>query len=109
MRYVGPGRQPSDITDALRRAFASGADTVYLPFGQYTIHAAIEVPATLRRFVGMNASITVRPEREPAFDRSFGMFRIIDGGPPLTIERLAFDMTDLGVQLAVEVAGQREV
>jgi hypothetical protein len=98
-----------DITDALRRAFASKAATVYLPFGRYVIHAAIEVPATLHRFVGMNASITVRPEREPDFDRGSGMFRILHAGPPLTIERLAFDMTDLGDQLAVEVAGPREV
>jgi hypothetical protein len=98
-----------DITDALRRAFASKAETVYLPFGRYTLHAAIDVPATLRRFVGMNASITVRPEREPAFARNSGMLRISQAGPPLTIERLAFDMTDLGDQLAVEVSGARDV
>jgi hypothetical protein len=114
LRFVSPGHQPLgqeplDITDALRRAFASNAETVYLPFGRYTIHAAIDVPATLRRFVGMNASITVRPEREPDFDRASGMFRISQPGPPLTIERLAFDMTDLGDQLAVEVSGARDV
>jgi hypothetical protein len=107
--FAKPGREPMDITDALRRAFASNAATVYLPFGRYTIHAAIEVPATVRRFLGMNASITVRPEREPEFDRGFGMFRINADGPPLTIERLAFDMTDLGEQLAVEVSGKRDV
>ncbi len=109
LSFASPGPEPLDITDALRRAFASGAATVYLPFGRYTIHAAIDVPATLRQFVGMNASITVRPEREPEFDRGFGMLRIREGGPPLTIERLAFDMTDLGDQLAVEVAGARDV
>ena len=109
LRFASPGAEPLDITDALRRAFASKAETVYLPFGRYTIHAAIDVPATLRRFVGMNASITVRPEREPDFARSSGMLRITEGGPPLTIERLAFDMTDLGEQLAVEAAGPREV
>jgi hypothetical protein len=109
LRFASPGPEPMDITDALRRAFASKAATVYLPFGRYTIHAAIDLPATLRRFVGMNASITVRPEREPDFARTSGMFRIAQSGPPLTIERLAFDMTDLGDQLAVEVAGPREV
>jgi hypothetical protein len=109
LRFVSPGPEPLDITEALRRAFASKAETVYLPFGRYTIHAAIDVPATLRRFVGMNASITVRPEREPEFARSSGMLRITQGGPSLTIERLAFDMTDLGDQLAVEVAGPRDV
>ncbi|HEX3991725.1 MAG TPA: hypothetical protein VHX39_11200, partial [Acetobacteraceae bacterium] len=109
LHFASPGPQPLDITDALRRAFASNAATVYLPFGRYTIHAAIDVPPTLRRFVGMNASITVRPEREPDFDRASGMFRITRAGPPLTIERLAFDMTDLGDQLAVEASGARDV
>jgi hypothetical protein len=109
LRFASPGAEPRDITDALRRAFATNAATVYLPFGRYVIHAAIDVPATVRRFVGMNASITVRPEREPDFDRASGMFRILQPGPPLTIERLAFDMSNLGDQLAVEVAAQRTV
>ncbi len=82
---------------------------MYLPFGRYIIHAAIDVPATVRRIVGMNASITVRPERQPDFDRASGMFRIAQPGPPLTIERLAFDMTNLGDQLAVEVTAPRDV
>lgn len=98
-----------DITNALRQALASGAATVYLPYGQYTISDAISVPPTLRRIVGMNASITVRPERNPAFARDEGMLRIDRPGPPLTIERLAFDMTDLGDQLAVEVTARRDV
>ena len=98
-----------DITDAMRRAMASGATTVYLPFGRYVIHAAIDVPATVRRIVGMNASITVRPEREPAFARNSGMLRISQPGPPLVVERVAFDMTDLGDQLAVEVSAPRDV
>jgi len=106
---VAAGREPRDITDALRRAFASGAATVYLPHGRYTIHAAIDVPPTVRRIAGMNASLTVRPEREPDFERSSGMLRITEPGPPLTIERVAFDMTDLGEQLAVEVSGKRDV
>jgi hypothetical protein len=109
LRFAAPGPEPRDITEALRHAFASGASTVYLPFGRYVIHAAIEVPPTLRRIVGMNASITVRPEREPDFDRAFGMLRILQPGAPLTVERLAFDMTDLGDQLAVEVAAPRDV
>jgi hypothetical protein len=57
----------------------------------------------------MNASITVRPEREPRFARTTGMFRVVGSGAPLTIERLAFDMTDLGEQLAVEVVSARDV
>ena len=88
---------------------ATGAATVYLPHGRYTIDDGIAIPPTLRRFVGMNASITVRPERQPSFARDTGMFRIDQAGPPLVIERLAFDMTDLGDQLAVQVSAQRDV
>ena len=109
LRFAAPGPEPRDITDALRKAFGSGASTFYLPFGRYLIHAAIDVPAKVRRIVGMNASITVRPEREPDFDRAGGMLRIAQAGPPLIVERLAFDMTDLGDQLAVEVAAPRDV
>jgi hypothetical protein len=109
LRFQPPGGAKDDITEALRRAFASGAATVYLPHGRYLIHDAIEVPATLRRIVGMNASLTVRPERVPTFARDQGMLRIRVSGPPLTIERVAFDMTDLGEQLAVELAAPREL
>ena len=100
---------PGDITAALRAALATGAATVYLPHGRYTIDDGIAIPPTLRRFVGMNASITVRPERQPSFARDTGMFRIDQAGPPLVIERLAFDMTDLGDQLAVQVSARRDV
>jgi hypothetical protein len=102
-------KQPQDITDALRSAMASGAATIYLPEGRYIIHDGIEVPPTLRRIVGMNASITVTPERKPEFARDTGMLQIKQAGPPLTIESLAFDMTDLGDQLAVELTAQRDV
>ena len=98
-----------DITEALRRAFASGAATIYLPYGRYTISDGITVPATVRRIVGMNASITVRPERRPEFARDTGMLQITQPGPPLTIERVVFDMTDLGDQLAVQVSAKRDV
>jgi len=101
--------QPQDITAALRRAMASGASTIYLPYGRYTISDGIAIPPTVRRIVGMNASITVRPERNPDFARDSGMFRVDQPGPPLRIERLAFDMTDLGDQLAVQVTARRDV
>jgi Pectate lyase superfamily protein len=108
-RFVKPSDQPGDITAALRTALATGAATVYLPHGRYTIDDGIAIPPTLRRFVGMNASITVRPERQPSFARDTGMFRVDQPGPPLVIERLAFDMTDLGDQLAVQVSARRDV
>jgi hypothetical protein len=108
-RFVRPFDHSGDITAALRSALATGATTVYLAHGRYTIDGGITIPPTLRRFVGMNSSITVRPERQPTFARDTGMFRIDQPGPPLVIERLAFDMTDLGDQLAVQVSAQRDV
>jgi hypothetical protein len=102
-------KSPKDITDSLRQAIATGASTIYLPYGRYTISDRIEIPSTLRRIVGMNASITVTPERKPEFSRDTGMLQIDQPGPPLLIERLAFDMTNLGDQLAVGVTAQRDV
>src|SRR5262249_34315143 len=110
-RWVnGAGKATSgDITQALREAMATGATTIYLPHGRYTIDDGIAIPPTTRRIVGLNASITVRPERLRASARDTGMCRVEQPGPSLTIERLAFDMTDLGEQLAVQVIGQRDV
>jgi hypothetical protein len=101
--------EPRDITHALRQAIATGAATIYLPYGRYTISDGIAIPPTLRRIVGMNTSITVPPERpQEEFGRDTGMFRITEPGPPLLIERLVFDMTDLGDQL-VQVMARRDV
>lgn len=102
-------KQPQDITEALRRAMATGASTIYLPYGRYTISDGITIPSTLRRIVGMNASLTVTPDRKPEFARDAGMLQINQPGQPLLVERLAFDMTDLGDQLAVGLTAQRDV
>jgi hypothetical protein len=107
--YAGTAKQPQDITEALRRAMATGASTIYLPYGRYTISDGIEIPPTVLRIVGMNSSLTVTPERKPDFSRDTGMFRIDRPGQPLLIERLAFDMTDLGDQLAVGLSAKRDV
>ncbi len=96
-------------TDLLRQAFSSGASTVYLPHGTYPIDDAIEIPATVHRIVGMNSTIHVSPRRGPAFARDSGIFKIASDGPPLSIEGLAFDNTNQGQQLAVEISGKREV
>jgi hypothetical protein len=109
LHYAKPSQQPQDITEALRKAMATGASTIYLPFGRYVITDSVDIPPTLQRIVGMNASITVVPERKPEFARDMGMLRIDRPGPPLAIERLVFDMTDLGNQLAVSVTAQRDV
>ena len=88
---------------------SSGAATIYLPYGRYTISDAIDIPTSVRRIVGMNASITVTPQRNPSFARTSGMFRVTKPGPPLLIDRVVFDMTDLGDQLAVEQTAPRDV
>jgi hypothetical protein len=109
MRFAAPSAGDPDITDALRRAMASGASTIYLPYGRYTITDGLSVPASVRRIIGFNASITVKPERNPAFARDTGMLRIDQPGPPLTIERVVFDMTNLGDQLAVQQTAARDL
>jgi Pectate lyase superfamily protein len=109
LRFANAVPGDRDITQALREAMASGASTIYLPYGRYTISDAIDIPPGVRRIVGMNANITVRPERNPNFVRTSGMFRIREAGPPLTIERVVFDMTNLGDQLAVEQMAQRDL
>jgi hypothetical protein len=98
-----------DSTSGLRRAFASGAAVIYLPHGTYAISDAIDVPPTVRRIVGMNSTIRILAKRLPGFSRTGGMLRITSGGQSLSIERLAFDNTDQGAQLAIEVSGGRDV
>jgi hypothetical protein len=104
---VGDGTQ--DATAGLRRALASGAAVIYLPHGTYAISDAVDVPPTVRRIVGMNSTIKILAKRLPSFSRTGGMLRIASSGQPLSIERLAFDNTDMGAQLALEVSGGRDV
>ncbi len=100
---------PPDNTEAIRRALNSGAATVYLPFGHYGVFDAIDIPPSVRRIVGMNATIRVLDHRKPEFTRDAGIFRILAGGPPLRIEHLIFDNSDLGNQISVQIAAAREV
>jgi hypothetical protein len=96
-------------TDGLRRAFASGAATIYLPHGTYLVDDALDIPASVTRIVGMNSTIHVSPRRQPGFSRAGGIMRVVTAGEPLSIEGLAFDNTNQGDQLAVEVSGARDV
>jgi hypothetical protein len=98
-----------DSTDGLRRAFASGAEVIYLPHGTYAISDSIAVPATVRRILGMHSTLKILAARQPGFSRTSGMLRIATGGQPVSIERLAFDNTNMGQQLAIEVAAARDV
>jgi len=67
------------------------------------------VPSGVRRIVGFNSSITVKPERNPAFARDTGMLRVDQPGPPLVIDDVVFDMTNLGDQLAVQQTAARDL
>lgn len=107
--YGATGRADQDATDALRQAFASGATILYLPHGTYAVRDSIDIPPTVQRIVGMNATIRVFPQRQPTFARTSGMFRATGAGAPLIIERLAFDNTNLGAQVGIELAGSRDI
>ena len=108
--HFGAVADPSrDSTDGLRRAFASGAAVVYLPHGIYSISGAIDLPTSVRRIVGMNSTIRIVANRPPGFDRNSGMFRVASTGPPMSIENVAFDNSNRGDQLAVEISGSRDV
>jgi hypothetical protein len=108
-RYGATGDPDQDATQALREAFASGAAVIYLPHGTYAIDDGLEIPATVRRIVGMNSTLRVLPKRQPMFQRNTGMMRVASDGAPLIIERLAFDNTNQGDQLAVEQSGGRDL
>jgi hypothetical protein len=108
-RFGATGDPSQDATDALRQAMASGASVIYLPHGTYMISDAVEIPASVQRIVGMNSTLRVMPKRQPQFQRHLGMMRALAAGRPLTIERLAFDNTNQGDQLAVELAGERDL
>jgi hypothetical protein len=101
--------QREDATDGLKAALRSGASTVYLPHGTYWISDGLEIPASVHRILGMNSTIRVLPQRLPAFTRKSGMLRVREPGQPLAIERLAFDNTNAGQQVGVEVSGDRTV
>ena len=108
-KFGAVGDGATDDTAALRRAFASGAAVVYLPSGTYAISGRIDIPASVRRIAGMNSALRVLQPRARGFAPTGGMFRVATGGELLTIERLAFDNTDLGLQVAIEIAGSRDV
>ena len=108
-RFGANGDPDQDATQALRDTFATGAAVIYLPHGTYAISDGIEIPSTVQRIVGMNSTIRVLPKRQPVFQRTSGMMRVASAGAPLIIERLAFDNTNQGDQLAVEQTGGRDL
>lgn len=108
-RFGAVADPAQDSTEAFRKAFASGASTIYLPNGTYAISDALVVPASVRRIVGFHSTLKILAARKPGFSRTGGMLRVLEGGVPLQIERLTFDNTNLGQQLAIEHAGARDL
>jgi hypothetical protein len=98
-----------DATAAIRKAFASGADTIYFPHGLYLISDNIAVPSSVQRIVGMMSSLGAFPHRQNSFRRDQGMFRIFNQAHPLTIEHMTFDHSWLGDQTALEAQGSQPV
>jgi len=104
--YGARGDGLADDAPAIQRALDSGAAAVHFPPGRYAIARALTVPDTVRRLDGLWSTLTVLAERAPAFSREAGMLRSTNASAALTVQRLAFDMTDRGRQLAVEHAGR---
>jgi len=101
--------EDEDATDAIRKAFASGASTIYFPHGIYSISQNIEIPKSVQRIVGMMSTIRAVANRSPEFAREVGFFAVNAGAKPLIIEKLAFDNSNSGAQVAVSVSGKRQV
>jgi hypothetical protein len=108
-RFGASGDPAHDATEALQQAANSGAAVLYLPHGTYAISDRIDIPASVQRIVGMNSTITAWTTRKPGFSRTGGMVRSAASGAPLVIERLAFDHSNRGDQLAIELTGERDV
>ncbi len=96
-----------DATEAIRKAFNSGASTIYFPNGAYYISDNIMIPPSVQRILGMGSTIRSVKQRPPKFSRELGFFRSQSGGEPLTISHLAFDNSYLGDQVGVELSGKR--
>ncbi|HEY0307811.1 MAG TPA: glycoside hydrolase family 55 protein [Acidobacteriaceae bacterium] len=101
---------PTDALPAFKQAFATGASTVYLPHGIYYISQNLDIPATVKRIVGMKSTLRVFQVGGYRMDRSKGMIRVAARtNAPLMIQNLTFDNSNFGTQLAVEHSSQRDV
>ncbi|HEU5048447.1 MAG TPA: glycosyl hydrolase family 28-related protein [Rickettsiales bacterium] len=104
-KYGAEPDSGKDATEAIRKAFNSGAATIYFPHGTYLISENIAIPASVRRIEGMTSTIHSVENRSDSFRRDQGMFRATNNKRSLLIERIAFDNSYLGDQAGVEAAG----
>ena len=73
-----------DISDVLQRAIDSGKTTIYFPRGDYVITKPVELRGLVRRVIGCEAVLQIRPpdERKPMLTLGGG------DAPAVAIERL---------------------
>jgi Pectate lyase superfamily protein len=100
------GEDGVDATAAVKAALASGARTVFFPFGIYSVKGNLDVPATVQRIVGMNSTVIWTPS---GADRSLddptqGLLRTHNARDPLLIEKFVFQFPR-GIRVAVEHSG----
>ena len=95
-----------DSTAALKAALASGAHTIYLPFGVYDIRANLDIPASVQRIVGMNSTLRWLPSGadRTVDDPAKGLLRSHNTAAPLLIEKL-FIVCPAGRHVAIEDSG----
>lgn len=103
--YGADSNGTTSSTTAIRNALASGADTIYFPFGTYLVDDNIIIPNTVRRIVGMNSTLTAQTTRLASFSRDLGLLRTTNNTNPLIVEHLMLDHSDLGDQVLMEVGG----
>lgn len=95
------------VTDKIRQAFASGADTIYFPFGTYLVDDNIVVPSSVKRIVGMGSTISPHSVRQASFNLGQGLLRTMNTVNPLIVEDLAIDAADQQDQLLLEAVGSQ--
>ena len=88
-RWASPlafGGKPSDgqdDADAIQKAVDSGASTVYLPNGEWTIRHTVILRGNVRRLIGCEARV------RPLGFRDMPVFKVEDGSEPaLIVERI---------------------
>jgi hypothetical protein len=94
-QHGGVAGDGGDDTAAIQAAINTGAATLYLPNGSWTVNGTITVPASVRRIIGCEASIG-----------GTGKFLVATSGEPLVMERIQFGLSS-GVRL--EHTGNRTV
>lgn len=72
----GPPAQGGDIAAALQKAIDSGARTVYVPMGSYTIGRDVQIRGKVERIIGLGQQTAIRGE---------GKFIFADGDAPVVV------------------------